>query len=108
MLEVALGCGYIDLERYWSVIAAVSPVVFKIREVVEHIDRRGAFARIGVDCRFFRGAAAPYARRLSVSMYNAMLVHKKRITRESHGDVYSDFLHVASWNRLMYGNPMSP
>ena len=106
MLELALGCGYVD-ERYWGVIEAVSPIVLKISEVVEHVDRRGAFARIGVECRFFRGAAAPYARRLSVSIHHAMLVQTKRITHESHGGaLYADFLKVATKNRLMYGEPM--
>ena len=104
MLELALGCGYID-QRYWGIIEAVSPVVLKISEVVEHIDRRGSWARTGIDCRFFRGAAAPYARRLSVTIHHAMLVQTKRITHESHGgDLYTDFLEVATHNKLMYGD----
>ena len=104
-LEMALGCGYIDEQRYWGVIADISPIIFKIREVVEHIDSRGAFARIGENYKFFRGSAAPYARKLSVSMYHAMLVHKYKITSQYSGNVYIGFLEVATFNRLMYGNP---
>ena len=107
LLEMALGCGYLDT-RFWNVIADISPIMFKIKEIVEHIDCQGAWSRIGENCRFCRGAATPYARKLSTSIYNAMLVHKYRISSRDSGDLYIGYRKVATTNKLMYGNPMGP
>ena len=101
LLEMALGCGYIDAPQYWRVIEAVSPVVLKIADIVQFIDCHGSFARTGTGSSFFRGAAAPYARKLSVSMYNAMIVQKFKIHDKQ--DCWIAFLEVATGNKLMYG-----
>lgn len=100
LLEMSLGCGYTDQERYWCVIEALSPILLGVSNIVAFIDAHGASSRVGNGNSFFRGGAAKYTRKLAVAMYNAMLVHKFRIGPLDKN--YNEFLKVASRNRLMY------
>ena len=99
-LEVSLGAGYIDQPRYWSIIAQVSPIVEEIRSTLLFLDNNGSFSRTGRNRPFFRGPCAPLSRKLAVSIYNAMVVHKFQIDDSS--DKWGGFLRVASENRLLY------
>ena len=100
LLEMSLGCGYTDQERYWGVIEALSPILLEVSNIVTYIDDHGAAARVGNGNSFFRGSRAPYTRKLALSMYNAMLVQKFRVGPEAAN--WNAFLKVATRNMLMY------
>ena len=100
LLEMSLGCGYTDQQRYWGVIEVLSPILLEVSDIVTFIDTHGAASRVGRDHSFFRGGAAPYTRKLAVSMYHAMLVQRFRVGPEAKN--WNDFLKVATHNMLMY------
>jgi hypothetical protein len=100
LLEMTLGVGYMDQDRYWGVIRALSPILAEISDIVTFIDVHGAASRVGRNGPFFRGGAAPYTRKLAVSMYHAMLVQKFSVGPDAQN--WADFLNVASHHRLMY------
>ena len=100
LMELSLGLGYVDQERFWCLIKSISPIIDSIRDVVLFIDNHGPFSRIGRHGSFFIGSCAPCTRKLAVSMYHAMLVHRFNISESA--SAWPGYLEVASHNRLMY------
>ena len=100
LMELSLGTGYIDQQRYWRIIAQVSPIVEEIRQTLLYLDYNGSFSRTGRQRPFFRGPCAPLSRRISQSIYNAMVVHKFNIQESS--EEWNSFLQVASHSKLLY------
>ena len=100
LMEVSLGAGYVDQPRFWRIIAQVSPIVEEIRQTLLFLDYNGSFSRTGRQRPFFRGPCAPLSRRISESMYNAMVVHKFDIQESS--EVWNGFLQLASHSKLLY------
>ena len=100
LMEVSLGTGYMDQQRYWRIISQVSPIVEEIRQTLNFLDHDGCFAKTGNPRPFFRGPCAPLSRRIAESMYNAMVVHKFGITESS--EVWDGYLQIAYTNRLLY------
>eukprot|EP00959_Pyramimonas_sp_CCMP1952_P386968 8109735-Pyramimonas_sp.AAC.1 len=45
LLEMTLGVGYVDQDRYWGVIRVLSPILAKISDIVTFIDVHGAASR---------------------------------------------------------------
>ena len=100
LMELSLGTGYIDQQRFWRIIARVSPIIEEIRQTLLFLDNNGCFSRTGRDRNFFRGPCAPLSRKISESMYNAMVVHKFDIQESS--EEWNGYLQLASHSKLLY------
>ncbi len=100
LMELGLGAGHVDPDRFWNIIQGISPIICSIRSILTFVDQHGSFARTGKDRRLFRGPCAPHTRKFAVAMFHGMQVHKFNVTESS--EVWVSYLIAASENRLQY------